>query len=276
MNNLSEHAETLRRTSLFSDLNDQELARLAEFAVSRRFDANEMIFAEGDICVGLYVIESGAVKIFKTSLKGREQVLSIEKSGASIAELPVFDGGDYPASAAALQLSTLLFVRKKDFHAVCMEHPEVALKVLKVVGRRLRQLVGIIENLSFGTVRYRLAAYLAHRAAQVGKPTSRGIEITPGITNQQLAAQLGTVRELVSRNLNRLQAEGLIELDGKTIVIPDLGTAHGDPPERSEAIPVGDSQRIRATGSCRSEDIGGQQVARGTRLLLLIFGDARK
>src|SRR5512146_1508796 len=85
MNNLSEHAETLRRTSLFSDLNDQELARLAEFAVSRRFDANEMIFAEGDICVGLYVIESGAVKIFKTSLKGREQVLSIEKSGASIA-----------------------------------------------------------------------------------------------------------------------------------------------------------------------------------------------
>lgn len=222
MNNQSGHALTLRKTPLFSVLNDEELTHLAGFAVRRRFDENEMIFAEGEPCSGLYVIESGAVKIFKTSLRGREQILSIERPGTSVAELPVFDGGNYPASANAMEKTNLLFIGKKDFHAVCMEHPEVALKVLKVVGCRLRQLVEIIENLSFGTVRHRLAAYLVRLAHQSGKQTSRGIELTLGITNQQLAAQIGTVRELVSRNLSRLQAENVIELDRKMILIHSL------------------------------------------------------
>lgn len=222
MNKQPQHVLTLRKTPLFSDFNDEELARLTGFAVRRRFKRDEMIFSEGEPCSGLYVIESGSVKIFKTSFRGREQILSIERPWASVAELPVFDGGAYPASAAALEETVLLFIGKKDFYGVCLEHPEVALKVLKVVGRRLRLLVGIIENLSFGTVRHRLAAYLVRLARQSGKQTSQGIEITLGITNQQLAAQIGTVRELVSRNLSRMQAEGMIELDGKTILIHNL------------------------------------------------------
>jgi len=215
-------AATLRKTLLFSDLNDKELARLAECAVSRRFAENQIIFAEGEPCSGLYVVESGAVKIFKTSIRGREQVLSIEGPASSIAELPVFDGGNYPASAAAVKGAVLLFIGKKEFHTLCMEHPEAALKVLKVVGRRLRLLVEIIENLSFSTVRHRLAAHLARLARQEGKKTDHGVEFTLGVTNQQLASQIGTVRELVSRNLSRLQAQGVIELDGKTVLVPSL------------------------------------------------------
>ncbi len=222
MNNQTTRAETLRKTPLFSDLDDKELARLAECAVPRRFAENQIIFAEGEPCSGLYVVESGSVKIFKTSIHGREHVLSVEGPASSIAELPVFDGGNYPASAAAVKEAVLLFIGKKEFRTLCMEHPEAALKLLRVVGRRLRLLVEIIENLSFTTVRHRLAAHLVRLARHEGKKTDRGVEFTLGTTNQQLAAQIGTVRELVSRNLSRLQAQGLIELDGKTVVVSDL------------------------------------------------------
>jgi CRP/FNR family transcriptional regulator len=167
-------------------------------------------------------VESGSVRIFKSSAGGREQVLSIEGPGGSVAELPVFDGGNYPASVMAMEDSVLLFVSKQDFHALCLAHPEVALKVLKVVGARLRRLVGIIEELSFTTVRHRLAAYLLRLAQSEGRKVARGTEVTLPSNNQELAAQIGTVRELVSRNLSRLQAEGIVSLDGRSLVIHDL------------------------------------------------------
>jgi CRP/FNR family transcriptional regulator len=117
--------------------------------------------------------------------------------------------------------SDLLFIRREDFRALCLQHPEVALKVLKVVGRRLRGLVGIIEELSFATVRQRLIAYLL-RLARQSPEASKGIDLVLPVSHQELAAELGTVRELVSRNLSRLQAEGLIRIQSRSIQIPDL------------------------------------------------------
>ncbi|MBZ5655901.1 MAG: Crp/Fnr family transcriptional regulator [Acidobacteriia bacterium] len=195
---------------------------LAQRAVPRKFTGGEIVFSEGDPCAGMYVVESGHVRIFKTSAGGREQVLSIDGPGGSIAELPVFDGGNYPASVSAVEDSTLLFISKQDFHALCMTHPQVALKVLRVVGARLRKLVGIIEELSFTTVRHRLAAFLVRMAQKEGQRLSEGIEITLPASNQELASQIGTVRELVSRNLSRFQSEKLIQMDGRRIVIPNL------------------------------------------------------
>ena len=212
----------LKKVALFADLSERELAYLAERAVPHRLDAGEVIFSEGEPCEGLYVVESGAIKVFKTSAGGREQVLTIEGAGGSVAELPVFDGGDYPASAAAMNDTTVLFISKRDFQSLCVEHPPVALKVLKVVGARQRRLVGIIEELSFTTVYHRLASLLLRLAERRGQRTSRGLEIHLTSSNQELAAHIGTVRELVSRNLSRLQATGFIKLEGKTIIIPDL------------------------------------------------------
>ncbi len=215
------HAAFLAKAPIFADLTQAEMNYLAQRAVPRRFDSGELIFSEGEPCPGLYVIESGFVKIFKSAPSGREQVLAIDGPGHSIAELPVFDGGSYPASAQAVQDTVLLFVSKQDFNSLCLEHPKVALKVLRVVGRRLRGLVAIIEELSFTTVRSRLASLLL-RLARNGKKTAAGIEVTLPASNQELAAQIGTVRELVSRNLSRLQAARIIRLDGRTVVIPDL------------------------------------------------------
>jgi CRP-like cAMP-binding protein len=212
----------LKDVPIFSSLSGREFEFLKARVVQRKFDAGAMIFAEGEPCSGLFVIESGNVRIFKSSAGGREQVLSIDGPGSSIAELPVFDGGSYPASAQAITHCTLLFFSKQDFRALCTQHPEVALKVLRVVGARLRRLVGIIEELSFTTVRHRLAASLVRLAKAEGVLGANGVSFVLPVNNNELAAQIGTVRELVSRNLSRLQAEGLINMDGRTIVVPDL------------------------------------------------------
>jgi CRP/FNR family transcriptional regulator len=215
----SKPVETLARASLFAELSAAELAFLAERSVARKFSSGEIVFSEGDPCAGMYVVEAGHVRIFKTSADGREQVLSIDGPGGSVAELPVFDGGSYPASVSAVEDSTLLFIAKQDFHALCVAHPQVALKVLRVIGARLRKLIGIIEELSFTTVRNRLAAFLVRMARHQGARVEAGFEITLPMSNQELASQIGTVRELVSRNLSRLQSEKLIQMDGRKIVV---------------------------------------------------------
>jgi CRP/FNR family transcriptional regulator len=215
-------ARTLAQAGLFAGLSEAELSFLSLRAVARKFSAGEIVFNEGDPCTGMFVVESGHIRIFKTSIGGREQVLSIDGPGGSVAELPVFDGGNYPASVSAVEDSTLLFIAKQDFHALCMAHPQVALKVLRVIGARLRKLVGIIEELSFTTVRHRLAAFLVRLAQREGSRVNGAIEVTLPASNQELAAQIGTVRELVSRNLSRFQSEKLIRMEGRLIVIPDL------------------------------------------------------
>lgn len=215
-------AKTLAQVGLFTGLSEGELTFLAQRAVPRKFSAGEIVFSEDDPCAGMYVVESGHIRIFKTSAGGREQVLSIDGPGGSVAELPVFDGGNYPASVSAVEDTTLLFISKQDFQALCLTHPQVALKVLRVVGARLRRLVGIIEELSFTTVRHRLAAFLVRLAQREGTRIAEGIEITLPASNQELASQIGTVRELVSRNLSRFQQEKFIQMDGRRIVIANL------------------------------------------------------
>ena len=216
------HGDRLSRVPIFSGLSETELTFLAQHTVPRRFSAGETVFAEGEPCAGLYVVESGHVRIFKSSASGREHVLSIEGPGSSVAELPLFDGGNYPASVSAVDEATLLFLSKQDFQTLCLAHPQVSLKVLRVVGARLRRLVGIIEELSFTTVRHRLAAFLVRLAKTSGKRTENGIEITLPANNQEIASQIGTVRELVSRNLSRLQAEGILRIEGRNVTVTDL------------------------------------------------------
>jgi CRP-like cAMP-binding protein len=212
---------TLEKTALLSSLSRTEIQSLAARTVRKHFTAGELLFSEDEPCHGLHIIARGKVRIFKTSVNGREQVLAMNQAGESVAELPVFDGGRYPASAVAIENVDLAFISRQDFHAFCMEHPEVAIKMLAVVGARLRRLVGIIEELSFTTIRQRLITVLLRLAETEGVRTARGIEFQLPASHQELANQLGTVRELISRNLMRLQAEGLLDVDARQIVVKD-------------------------------------------------------
>ena len=212
----------LGKTALLSSLSQPELQILASRTVRKLFSSGELLFSEGEPCNGLHIIARGKVRIFKSSISGREQVLAMNTPGESVAELPVFDGGPFPASAVATEDTEIAYISRRDFQAYCMEHPDVALKVLQVVGTRLRHLVGIIEELSFTTIRQRLISTLLKLAQSEGRKTIRGIEFQLPSSHQELANQLGTVRELISRNLMRLQAEGLLDVDARQIVVKDI------------------------------------------------------
>jgi CRP/FNR family cyclic AMP-dependent transcriptional regulator len=212
----------LRRAPIFAGLTEAEMHSLGRRVSKRHFQRGELLFSEGDTCQGLFLVVNGKIRIFKTSAAGREQVLSNEGPGSSFAELPVFDGGNYPASASALEDADVLFISRKDFQSFCREHPDVALKVIAIVGSRLRRLVGIIEDLSFTTVRQRLISLVIRLAQSTGTGSPDGIRLELPEGHQGLAAELGTVRELISRNLSRLQAEGLIEVEGRKLVVRDL------------------------------------------------------
>ena len=184
-------AEVLQKTALLSSLSQPELQLLAAKTVRKMFGAGEALFHEGDPCKGLHIISRGQVRIFKTSASGREQVLAVNVAGESVAELPVFDDGPYPASGMAIEETEIAFISRKDFREYCLAHPEVALKVLAFVGARLRRLVGIIEELSFTTTRQRLVSVLVRLAQSDGRKTGKGIEVLLPGSNQELANQLG-------------------------------------------------------------------------------------
>ncbi len=189
---------------------------LAQRAVERRFAAEEMLFWEGEECAGIFLIAQGSVKIFRTSPGGREVMLSIESAPATVAELPLFDGGPYPASVRAVEPVVALFVNKNDFQQFCRQFPDVALKVLAVVGKRLRHLVGLVEAMTFGSVTQRLARLLLDASKTADSQT-----FDLPVTHQEMASRLGTVREVVSRNLARFRAQGLIRIQGHQMEIVD-------------------------------------------------------
>src|ERR1017187_3192771 len=221
----------LRTTPLFANLSQKEMDALVARVSKRHFQRGELLFGEGDPCTGLFLVASGKIRIFKLSPAGREQVLAVEGPGSSFAEVPVFDGGNYPAAASALEDTEVLFISRQDFQSFCREHPEVALKVLAVVGARLRRLIGIIEDLSFTTVRQRLITLILRLTQASGAASRDGVHVELTKTHQDLAAELGTVRELVSRNLSRLQAEGFLEVDGRRIVVKNIeGLRHEQTP----------------------------------------------
>ena len=211
---------TLRRLPLFTDLSNRELALIAENVRRLHYKEGATIFSEGDLCHELLIVEEGTVKIIKSAPDGRQQLIGLERRGNSLAEVPVFDGGRYPATAEAANATVLLRLPADEFRKICLQNPELALKVFKVLGHRLRQLMSLVEDLSFSTVRGRLIAHLLQLAGETGRETPRGIQFELKENNEELAARLGTVRELVSRNLGRLHGAGFIEMNRRTINIP--------------------------------------------------------
>ncbi|HWQ33328.1 MAG TPA: Crp/Fnr family transcriptional regulator [Blastocatellia bacterium] len=211
----------LRRTALFGELHETELQALAARAVERSLARDEVLFVAGEEAQGLFVIVDGSVRAFREGVDGREQVIHVERAGATIAELPVFDDQPYPSTVAAEEDTTVLFIHKRDVRRLCLEHPEIALAALKLMAGRLRKCAALVEALSLREVDQRLARWLLGEARARGKRTAEGIEVALVLTNQQIAARIGSVREVVSRALARLQQNGLITVKGRAVRIAD-------------------------------------------------------
>jgi len=201
---------------MFAGLSLTEREALAARAVEKRFAAGERLFSEGEPCTGIFLLIQGRVKIFKTSGSGREIMLTVEQAPSTVAEVPLFDGGPYPASVSAIEDVTAWLIRKEDFRQICRQNPDVSLKLLAVVGRRLRQLVGLLESVTFGSVRQRLA----HALLEFGSEAGSDDFLLP-VTHEELALRLGTVREVISRNLSRFQVQGLVRLERRRLTLLD-------------------------------------------------------
>ena len=216
-------AAFLRQIPIFSDLDDAILGRLAERCVRRSVASGVVLFTAGEPYRGLYMVESGRVRIYRLSADGREQVLHIEGPGRPVAELPLFDSGPYPASAVTIEESRLLFLPRADFEQAYRANPDFAHAIIQTLGKRLRHFVHVTETLAFRDVASRLALLLAGYAEQSGRATADGIELALGRTQEELALEIGAARESVSRAFKQLHTKGLIAtVDRDRLLIPDL------------------------------------------------------
>jgi CRP-like cAMP-binding protein len=204
---------TMGQSTLFKGLPEHELRQLERISEPREYDKGEMLFGEGTEGVGFYVVASGQVKVYKMSFDGREQILHILGSGDPLGEVPVFAGQTYPANAQALGKSALYFFPRQKLIELYRESPSLAMNMLAVLSRRLREFTILIENLSLKEIPQRLAAYLLHQ--QSLKPVSARVKLS--VTKGVLSNILGTSQETLSRVLGKLSQEGLIEVQGKEI-----------------------------------------------------------
>lgn len=217
-----EKIAALRRTPLFRELDDTTLRLLAEHALPRHYRKDEVLFLAGEEAHGLFVIVNGSVRAFRESQDGREQVIHVERAGATVAEVPVFDDGTYPSTVAAEEDTDTLFLPKRDVRQLCLQHPEISLAAVKVLASRLRRCAELVEALSLKEVGQRLARFLVSEARRHGQPSGDGVCLTLTQTNQQIAARVGSVREVISRAFSRLQHDGLIIMEDRKLSIPDL------------------------------------------------------
>jgi CRP/FNR family transcriptional regulator len=206
--------EFLKSILYFSGLGIAELESIRKLVFEKTADRAEMVLLEGESAANLYFVASGAVKVFKTSAEGKEQILSIVRPGESFNDVPIFDGGPNPASARTMGSVLLYGIKRNDMEAILRDHPQIALNVIKVLAKRVRHLVSLVEDLSFRHVISRVAKILfEHIEGEMG----RG----PRLTQQEMAAMAGTAREVVGRSLKALEEEGAIKLDRHRIIITD-------------------------------------------------------
>ena len=206
--------DLLKRIPYFSGVGLADLESIKKLVFERSADRAETVLFEGDPASNLYFVASGAVRVFKTSAEGKEQILSIVRPEESFNDVPLFDGGPNPASARAMGPVLLYGIKRNDVEAILRDHPQVALNVTKVLAKRVRQLVSLVEDLSFRHVISRVAKILFE---QISGETGRA----PRLTQQEMAAMAGTAREVVGRSLKALEEQGAIRLDRHRIVITD-------------------------------------------------------
>lgn len=208
-------SQVVARCPLFAELPAADVTALADSGTRRRYSAGQGLFLAGDRPEGLHIVTRGRVRIYVLSPRnGREITLALEHPFMTVAELPSFDGGPYPANAEALEDCETLLLVQAELERVLAQRSGVALHLLRTVGGRLRRLVGLVEQLSFQGVLQRLALHLLEQSGRV--PFRLG-------TNAEIAAEVGTVPELISRNLARLHQSGAVTLAQRQIVKLDEG-----------------------------------------------------
>lgn len=208
----NEKLKILRVNPYFDDLPEGVLKEIAAQTQLREFERGDMLFWEGDPCAGLHIIESGSVKLYRISPQGRQYIIAVLTEGATCNEVPAFDGGANPVNVEALETTRVWVVDALILRELVKSNPEFALKILSKFGQNLRNLVHKVSEMAFYQVTHRLARLITELPVD---------ESRPHWTQEQLAARLGTVREVVSRSLKELEKSGAIRIEDRRIYIKD-------------------------------------------------------
>jgi CRP-like cAMP-binding protein len=208
--------DVLKNIPYLKGLADEEMAAVAKKVQELSFQKGQIIFLEGDPCQGLYIVKAGRIRIFKTSSGGREHVFRLAQPGESFNDIPVYDGGPNPASASALEPSIVYLVPKDPLVGVVAKCPGAS-AVVSLLAGRIRHLNTMLENLAFRSVASRLAKLLSDMATSENPSAP-----APRLTQDDMAAMVGSVRDVVGRALKYLEKSGAIKLEGHRIVVVSL------------------------------------------------------
>jgi CRP/FNR family transcriptional regulator len=209
--------ELLKGIPYFAGLSAADLEAVSQRMFEQSIERGDMVLLEDDPSEALYFVVSGAVKVFKTSIEGKEQILCLLRVGESFNDVPILDGGPNLASAVAMTPIVLYGMTRSDIEELLRENPRIAMNVIRVLSKKVRHFVSMVEDLSFRDVTSRVAKLLLEYATDHGgleEGTQR-----PRLTQQEMAAMVGTAREVVGRSLKVLEEEGAIRMDRHRIVV---------------------------------------------------------
>ena len=205
----------LSKMAYFSGLSPRELEEVKEYiAFEKRIEKGQTLLSEDELSEYMYLIVSGAVKVFKKSANGKEQILNIASTGESLNDVSTFDGGASAMDMLAMTPVRLYAIRKEDIKALFSKFPGVALNVAGVLAAKVRRDSSLVEVLSFDQVINRLARLIL-------KQSDPEEGMLPLFTQQDLAAMVGTSRVVVNRSLRVMEEKGAIRLERRRIVITD-------------------------------------------------------
>jgi CRP/FNR family transcriptional regulator len=204
--------KTLRGNEYFDDLSEAMLKEISAHMILREYQRGDVFFWEGDPCEGLHIVHQGSAKIFRLSPQGRQYIVRILQEGDTFAEVPAFDGGTNPVNVEALEVCRVWVIDSDMLRGLVKAHPQFAQKVLENFGKMLRGMVRMVSEMAFYQVTHRLARLIEEL------PQDKS---APHWTQEQLAARLGTVREVVARSLKELERSGAIKIEDRRIQVID-------------------------------------------------------
>jgi CRP-like cAMP-binding protein len=212
----------LKKSLLFSGLDEEYLAEVAAISVKRAFSKGATLFGEGETATGFYLLASGSIKLCKVSPDGKEKVLHFVHPSETFAEAAFFGDGKYPAEARALESGVALFFPREAFMGLLERNPRFSLNLIISLSMLLRRFARQIEELSFAEVPARLAAYLMESAAKKSTSFQGKTYIDLDIKKGELASRLGTASETLSRTFKKLKEEGVLGVEGNRVIILDM------------------------------------------------------
>lgn len=219
--------DILKKIPAFTTLQEEDLKKIWDMTIERKLRKGAIIFMDGDPGDAFYFIKSGKVKIYKTTSDGRELIFTILSEGDVFAEVTLFNDIPYPASAEVLEDANLGMIRNHDLEKLVSGNAEIALRIIKVLNKKLFNSQQKVKELALGDTFMRTAQMIIKLSKEHGVETKEGIELKLNLSRQELANMIGTARETVSRALGQFKKEGSIDISGKKIIVKDINKLKG-------------------------------------------------